>query len=231
MRRAVFAILVWSVAVAGQAQDNAYLAPPALLANYKNRVHPTTRQGSCVQASISMCGLHHGVDGAECLLRNDPTHGPAELGGSFPSRTAAYMAKRQIPIFNVEGSQTMPWIEWALRNGRYAAVTYGQAHMIIASGISADGSRVQIVDNNYPTEPRWVTRDVFLREHRGYAGGWTTILDTHAPSPWMLPASLGPTPTPSNEPLIPEPWRTYLTIAAIAYIAGRLTQKPTGAKT
>jgi hypothetical protein len=198
------------------AQDNAYLAPTSSLARYKNIPHPQNGQGSCVQASLSMVGLHQNVPAAECLLRSDPEYGPPELGGSYPSRVAAYAARRGMAIYNVEGSDTLQWIDWALRNGRYAAITYGRAHMIIATGMTPDGSRYQIVDNNYPTEPRWVSRDVFVREHRGYAGGWTVILDTPAPLPWIAPAAAI---APEVDPRGPSPELPEWLLPAAAAIA------------
>jgi hypothetical protein len=163
-----------------------YWMPTELFARFKNRPDAAGR-GSCVQASMSMQGSHHHEPACEYLLEGHPQYGPAILGGSWPGRVIEYCRDRHIPIFSVEGTDTIRWIEWALQTKRYAAITYGRAHMICAVGISPDGETFYICDNNFPSEIRAVSRKVFVGEHRGYEGGWTVILDTVGPPPWVIP--------------------------------------------
>lgn len=180
-RAAVITILACAAAVA--VASDAYLMPREQFERFRNKRGPQG-EGSCVYASISMCGAHHGVPSAEHLLENHPTYGPAVLDGSWPERVERDLAARRVPvaIWNVEGSQTPEWIDWALDRGCYVAITYGQAHMITAVGRS--GSDYLLVDNNFPGEVRQVTRDTFLSEHRRHGGGWCVILQTAGPPPW-----------------------------------------------
>jgi len=156
-----------------------YVMPPAVFRLYENRRGPKG-EGSCVWASCAMAGAHHDVRAAEALLR-DPNFGD----GAWPERVEREFNTRQIEAWNVEGTESMTWIEWALRTGRYAAITYGHAHMICAVGMRPDGKTIYVVDNNYPSEVRAVSRDVFMREHKGYSGGWAVILKSVGPPPWV----------------------------------------------
>lgn len=171
---------IGSVAEFPSARDRGteYVMPPAVYALYRNRVGPKG-QGSCVWASCAMAGAHHDVREAEAFLR-DPNFGD----GAWPDRVEREFQRRGIAAWNIEGSQTIEWIEWALKTGRHVPITYGTAHMICAVGVSPDRNTFYIVDNNYPTEVRAVSRDVFLREHRGYSGGWCVVLKTAGPPPW-----------------------------------------------
>lgn len=182
MKRVFIAAILLVCVVAALAQQDFFM-PQEQFVRFRNKRGPKG-EGSCVYASISMCGAHHGVPSAEYLLENHPTYGPAVLDGSWPERVERDMASRRVPvpIWNVEGSQTPAWIDWALDRGCYVAITYGQAHMIAAVGRS-DGDYF-IVDNNFPQEIRRVSRDVFLREHRRHGGGWCVILRTAGPPPW-----------------------------------------------
>lgn len=168
-----------------------FFMPTEQFERFKNRVGPKG-EGSCVQASLSMVGAHHAVPAAELLLVPSP-YGPPELDGSWPERVAEYSQKRGMDIYNVEGAQTVAWIEWALHRGCYVGVTYGQAHMIAAVGISPDGRDFYVCDNNFPSEIRRVDRDTFIREHRSHGGGWCVILKTPGPPPW---AAARPEPKP-----------------------------------
>ena len=160
----------------------AYLMPTDIFVRRKNR--PDSRgSGSCVQASLSMVGAHHHCPPAAMLLE-DSEYGKAVLGGSWPERVADYCKARNIPIVNVEGNQSVQAIEACLRTGRYCGVTYGQAHMICAVGMTPDAKTFYIVDNNYPDEVRAVDRNTFISEHRGYAGGWTAYINDGSPPPW-----------------------------------------------
>ena len=162
---------------------NEWRMPRDQFERFRNRPDPSDGSGSCVQASLSMCGAHHGVPAFELLLQPSQ-FGPAELGGSTPSRVKNYAQARGVPIYSIEGSETLPWIEWGLRRGCYVGITYGRAHMITAVATAEDGSWFEIVDNNWPGEVRRVDRATFIHEHRIHGGGWCVLLKTPGPAPW-----------------------------------------------
>jgi len=179
--RPLTTILVFACTLLASA--NEWRMPQAQFERFRNIPDPKDGSGSCVQASLSMCGAHHGVPQAEFLLV-DSEYGPAELGGSWPERVVRYSQKRGMAIYSIEGSDSVEWIEWALLRGCYVGITYGQAHMICAVACGEQGEWFEIVDNNYPSEVRRVDRDTFIREHRLHGGGWCVILDTAGPPPW-----------------------------------------------
>jgi len=167
-----------------------FLMPEGQFARFKNRPS-ASGEGSCVQASIACQGAHAGVPAAEFLLENSP-YGPAELGGSWPERVERYAQSRGMAIYNVEGTPTIDYIDWALERGCYVSITYGQAHMINTVGRKPSGEYI-LWDNNFPTELRTVDRSTFLQEHRSYGGGWCVILRGPAPPPWQrAPSYIGP---------------------------------------
>jgi len=186
MKRLYLAILLLCVVAVPLHAQHDFFMPRQQFERFKNRADPTNGEGSCVQASMSMAGAHHGVAPAEYLLHGHPKYGPAVLGGSWPDRVERYCEERRIPVYNVEGSQSVDWIDWALQRGCYAVITYGHAHMIVAVGISEDGRWYYICDNNYPGEIRKVSRSTFVSEHRSFSGGWCVILKTCGPPPWAL---------------------------------------------
>jgi len=141
--------------------------------------------GSCVQCSIGMMGVDLNVPAAEMLLWNSE-FGPAVRGGSWPERTKKYCEERNIPAWHIEGD-TMPWIEWALRNERSAAVTLTPSHMQWVTGMSPDGRTFYVVDNNSPQRVDSWTRERFIQQHRIHGGGWAVILKTPARVPWIAP--------------------------------------------
>lgn len=180
LRLAISAVLALTVAVCA---GNEWRMPQAQFERFKNIEDPRDGSGSCVQASLSMVGAHHGIAAFEFLLVNSP-YGPAETGGSTPSRVVRYARQRGVAIYSVEGSETIQWIEWALLRGCYVGITYGQAHMITAIACGEQGEWFEVVDNNFPSEVRRVDRDIFIREHRIHGGGWCVIPQTPGPAPW-----------------------------------------------
>lgn len=177
-------LLMVPIVFAGVAlEGDEWRMPREQFERFRNVADPKDGSGSCVQASLSMCGAHHGIPAAESLLVDSP-YGPAELGGSFPRRVEKYCQARNIAIYSIEGSETLEWIDWALARGCYVGITYGRGHMIAAVAAADDGSWFEIVDNNHPGEVRRVSRTVFVHEHRLHGGGWCVILDTPGPAPW-----------------------------------------------
>ena len=188
MRRSIIAAILCAPLLAAdypRSIDTAYVMPAGIYSLYENRRGPKG-QGSCVWASNAMAGAHHDVRSAESLLRQSE-YGPPIGDGAWPGRVERVFKERGIPAWNIEGTDTIKWIEWGLKTGRHVPITYGTAHMICAVGISPDKQTFYIVDNNYPSEVRAVKRDVFVREHRGYAGGWCVIFQTQGPPPWVRP--------------------------------------------
>jgi len=182
LAKCLFLALVTWLAPA-RAPSDEWRMPVSEFLRFRNVADPRDGSGSCVQASLSMVGAHHGVPPLEYLLTDSP-YGPAELGGSYPARVKRYCQKREVAIYSVEGSETIRWIDWALHRGCFVAITYGQAHMITAVAVSEDGSWFEVCDNNYPEEVRRVDRQTFIHEHRVHGGGWCVIAATPGPPCW-----------------------------------------------
>ncbi len=141
--------------------------------------------GSCVQCAIGMVGVNMNIGAAEMLLWNSQ-YGSRVRGGAGPSRVRAYCNARGIPAYNVTGN-TMPWIEWALKTGRGCAVQWGKGHMVTAVGMSTDGQRFAVCDNNTPQRVDWYSRAEFTQKHYP----WVVILRG---------------PIPANQPPVYYPW-------------------------
>jgi hypothetical protein len=173
-------LLLLALPVSAQQQIEYNLVPT------DQRTRMRNPDGSCVQCSIAIAGVHHNIPSAEFLLV-DSEYGRKVRGGSYPSRVEGYCRERKIDIWNIEGSQSMQWIEWALSTGRYVALTFGRAHMQTAVGMSADRQTFFVVDNNSPQRVDTYTRDRFLQLHRTHGGGWCVILKGPVPAPWQAP--------------------------------------------
>jgi len=155
----------------------------ALRADTSMKLPPEVRQwyfntdGSCVQCTLGMLGVWANMPQASTLLWDTP-YGPAERGGSTPSRVGAYARARRIPAYNVTGETTVEWLEWAARTGRHAGVYFGFAHFQTEYG---RGPGYWLVcDNQTPHEIHRYTHEQFVRKHRS-SGLWCVILDTPAP--------------------------------------------------
>lgn len=142
--------------------------------------------GSCVQCSIALAGVHQNIPAAEFLLWDSP-YGSEVRGGSWPERVKTYCNERGIVAYNIEGRETMAWIEWALRNGRYAAVTLDSAHMQTVVGMAADAQTFYVVNNNSPQKVDQYSRQEFYRRHTADGAGWCVILQSPVPIPWIGP--------------------------------------------
>ena len=108
--------------------------------------------GSCVQCSIGMAACHCNDINAACLLW-DSQFGPAERGGSLPSRVERYCDSRGIKAWCVTGAtvdDTMPWIEWAARTGRFAAVGLSSQHFQTLYGFDPERRIWYVCNNNSP---------------------------------------------------------------------------------
>jgi hypothetical protein len=143
--------------------------PAELRAYYKNP------DGSCVQCSIGMCGLDQNVAAAATLLWNTE-YGPAERGGSWPSRVAEYSRKRGIRIWNVTGPSTYEAMAWAAASGRGCAVGCGTAHFQTLVGHDPQKGIWYVVDNNSTHKVDAYSDAQFRRLHQA-SGEWCVILD------------------------------------------------------
>lgn len=136
--------------------------------------------GSCVQCSIGMAGVHCNDLNAASLLW-DSVYGPKERGGSWPSRVANYCNRRGIQAYNVTGntySDTKPWMLWSAKTGRFAAIGAGSAHFQTLYGYNPNSDRPWLVCNNNSTSRiDEYTEEGFRRLHEA-SGPWVVILKT-----------------------------------------------------
>lgn len=143
--------------------------------------------GCCVQMAIGMCGCNCNDINAACLPF-DSTFGHAERGGSLPSRVSHYCDARGIKAFNVTGASiddTKPWIDWAGRTGRFAAMGFTEAHFQTLYGIDPDRHVYYVCDNNSPTRIDQYPENVFREKHR-QCMPWCVILATPTSPPPLI---------------------------------------------
>jgi hypothetical protein len=137
--------------------------------------------GSCVQCSIGMIGVHLNVPQASTLLW-DTDYGKRERGGSWPDRVARYSEKRDIRIYNVTGKPTYEWMKWAAKTNRFAAIGAGRAHFQTLYGWDSDSGRWYVCNNNSPSRIDPYSDAAFRRLHES-SGKWVVILDYPPPPP------------------------------------------------
>jgi len=167
----------------------------------EQRARMRNPDGSCVQCSIAIAGIHHLNKNAEMLLWNSE-YGHAERGGSWPERVTRYAQERNLELWNITGNDTIKWIEWALSTNRYAAIGFDTNHFQTAVGMSDDKQTFYVVDNNRTDVIQKVSRSEFVYRHE-LSGKWCIILKGDAPPPWIGPKIIKwwPTkPKPNLEP-------------------------------
>jgi hypothetical protein len=142
--------------------------------------------GSCVQCALSEIGIWQNCPQASTLLYNTQ-YGPAERGGSYPSRVEAYAQRRGIPLYNVTGSATYDMMKWAAKTGRMAAVGCFSAHfqtLLWYNPDPTDGKPWKIANNwvsNYDKNFAYTEEE--FRAHHMASGQWVVILKTPPPVP------------------------------------------------
>jgi hypothetical protein len=159
--------------------------PPEYRAWFRNP------DGSCVQCSIGMVGMWNNLPSWTYVLW-DTEYGPAQRGGSWPGRVAAYARSRGMRLYNITGSSyedTRPWMIWAAQTGRFAAIGAGRAHFQTLYGYDPSSPRPWKVCNNNST---WkideYTEEEFRRLHLA-SGPWVVIPDEPpAPPPPQIVA-------------------------------------------
>lgn len=142
------------------------------------------RDGSCVQCSISMCGVWQNCPQASTLLF-DSDYGPKVRGGSYPSRVEAYSNRRGIPIYNVTGNETYEWMKWGAKTGRMSAIGFFSAHfqtLLWYNPDPADAKPWKVRNNWQGTldKVNEYSESEFKRLHRA-SGEWVVILKTPSP--------------------------------------------------
>ena len=140
--------------------------------------------GSCVQMSLGMCGCQSNDENAACLPF-DSVYGEAVRGGSLPSRVERSCDARGIRAFNVTGrsiDDTMPWIEWAGKTGRFAAVGFTEAHFQTLYGFDHAKKEFYVCDNNSPSQVSRYTEQQFREKHRACMP-WCVILEKPSSPP------------------------------------------------
>ncbi len=131
--------------------------------------------GSCVQCSIGMCGVHANDINAASLLWDTP-YGPAERGGSWPSRVAAYAKRRELELYNVTGwPTTREWMLWSCRTGRFAAIGAGGSHFQTLYGYDPASQTWFVCNNNSTHRIDTYTDAAFQRLHLA-SGPWIVVL-------------------------------------------------------
>lgn len=133
--------------------------------------------GSCVQCSIGMTGVWLNNPNAASLLW-DSEFGPAEIGGSWPSRVAEYARRRQLKIYNVTGNNwefMRSWFEWACRNGYYAAIGAGGSHFQTLYGWDKENTTWYVCNNNSPHKINEYSDSGIKKLHEA-SGYWLVIL-------------------------------------------------------
>lgn len=130
--------------------------------------------GSCVQLSIGMAGVHVGDLNAATLPFNS-AFGLQERGGSWPGRTAAYCNKRHIMADNITGDSTIKWIEYAAETNRMAAIGLGAAHFQTLYGWDKATDTFYVCNNQTPGRIDKYTRAELLQKHEA-SGKWVVVL-------------------------------------------------------
>ena len=162
------AILVITVIITAQMQ-----LPQEVRAWFRNP------DGSCVQCSIGMVGTWNNVPAATTLLW-DTIYGSAVRGGSGPSRVADYCERRKIQAWNITGSLTFEWMEWAAKTGRFAAIGAGTRHFQTEYGREP---RLWYVCNNNSTSVIDKYTEKEFKDLHLASGQWVVILKGPAPPP------------------------------------------------
>lgn len=159
---------------------SAYAVPPpesVMMLSPESRAWFRNPDGSCVQCSIGMAGVHCNDLNAALLLWDSP-FGPKERGGSWPSRVANYCNRRGIKAWNVTGNtaqDTLPWIKWAASTGRFAAIGAGRAHFQTLYGWDPATNTYKVCNNNTTHKIDPYTEREFIALHEA-SGPWVVIL-------------------------------------------------------
>lgn len=146
--------------------------------------------GSCVQNSISMCGVWQNCPPASTLLW-DTEYGRRVRGGSYPSRVESYCDQRKIPVYNVTGEATMDWMKWASKTGRMSAIGCYSNHFqtLLYYNPDPNDPKPWKVKNNWGVSGGDSVRsynsftEAEFKKYHLASGRWCVILKTPPPPP------------------------------------------------
>lgn len=149
--------------------------------------------GLCVFTSINNAALWQDVK----QLQGFRDWMTKRKGGGWPEKVDSMIAdycKEQgvsTPSYIQHTGGDVAFLEKALRTGRMPGVTYDGrdgvhyrgpiAHMV--NLVYLDATDAAILDNNYPREILWMSRDEFVSRWRGQGGGWAVVLADPPPPP------------------------------------------------
>lgn len=172
--------LVFGLASVAQAVEpvQSMELPPEVRAWFRNP------DGSCVQCSIGMAGVHCNDLRATTLLWKTE-YGPAERGGSWPSRVGQYMNTRGIKGWNITGKNTWDWMRWACATGRFAAIGAGRSHFQTLYSYDPNTKTWYVCNNNSTHKVDPYTDAEFQRLHLA-SGQWCVILEKPSSKPPVL---------------------------------------------
>jgi hypothetical protein len=137
--------------------------------------------GSCVQCSNGMVGVHNNLPAWTTLLW-DTEYGSRQRGGSGPSRVANYARARGMRIYNVTGSKTFAWMDWAAKTGRFAAIGAGSNHFQTLYGRNFAAERWYVCNNNSTSKVDVYDANGFRSLHLR-SGTWIVVPDEPACPP------------------------------------------------
>jgi hypothetical protein len=142
--------------------------------------------GSCVQCSISNCGVWQNKPEASTLLFNSP-YGNRVRGGSGPSRVEAYSDARGIACWNITGDVCWDWHKWIAKTGRMAAIGYFGRHFQTQLWINPDPNdpKPYKVRNNWhgTTKTHYEHTKAEFEKYCRQSGLWLVVLKGNPPPP------------------------------------------------
>lgn len=145
--------------------------------------------GSCVQCSIGMVGMHMALPEWTYVLW-DTEYGRAQRGGSYPSRVERYARERNMNIFNVVGNSyedTRKWMLWAAKTNRFCAIGAGARHFQTLYGYDPSSTHPwKVCNNNSTWKVDSYTESEFRRLHMA-SGPWVVVPnEPSSPKPPVL---------------------------------------------
>lgn len=175
----LFCIVVLLIATSQlAAQDKPQLVKSTMQLEADSRGWFTNPDGSCVQCSIAMTGIHCNYPQASYLLVNSP-YGARVRGGSYPGRVTSYCNERGIKAWNVTGikfEDTRPWMLYAVRTGRFAAIGAGRSHFQTLYGYVEGDAKPWKVCNNNSTNIIDSYSEAGMKSLHESSGPWVVVL-------------------------------------------------------
>lgn len=169
----ILSILVLLCAAPAFCQDTPSVVSMQLSPSVRNWCYNT--DGSCVFCSSAMIGMAANEPNASCLLF-DTKYGPAQRGGAWPARVANVFNERGIRAYNVTGYEnTDPWMRWAVKTGRFAAIGAGRAHFQTLYGYDHKTKEWLVCNNQTPKQIDRYSEAGFKQLHLA-SGPWIVVL-------------------------------------------------------